>query len=231
MPRLLPLLLSACLASSAQAGERIAWLWDRAALPVWSQQHAAVLVQHVLLAGDQVRTRSRMDTPPLAPGTRVTPVVHVQVSIVDPPRPGAEAHSAILAAMRRAAGLSTSGWVQLDMEARPSQRAFYRALVHDIRAELPPALRLSVTALAWWCSSRDWLDGLAADEVVPMLFRLGRDGGRLRTLWADAPQRLHPRCRGPALGIATPEPLPAAVLARYSRLYVFDRHQWRREEE
>ena len=61
------------------------------------------------------------------------------------------------------------------MEARPSQRETYLRLVKQIRTTLPTDVRLSVTALAWWCRSDAWMDTLAADEVVPMYFRMGRD--------------------------------------------------------
>lgn len=237
LPRPLParLALAGLLAlaslSAAAAPERIAWVWDKARIPPWSQTHAAVLVRHVWLTGDEVRTRGRADRPVLGPATRVTPVVHVEVSTVRPPVIGARARAAILEAMQHAAAHSSSGWVQLDMEARPSKREDWLALVRDIRAGLPPGMRLSVTALAWWCRSGAWLDSLAADEVVPMLFRMGRDGPALRNLWQERPQRLHARCRDGALGTGTPEPLPDIVTSRYQRLYTFDAARWRGSRE
>jgi hypothetical protein len=126
-----------------------------------------------------------------------------------------------------AARASTSGWVQLDLEARPSQRDDYRALVARLRARLPAATRLSVTALAWWCRAPAWLDGLAADEVVPMFFRMGRDNQALRTIVADSPQTLHPLCRAASAGFSRQEPFAAAVVARYRHVYWFDEKGWR----
>ena len=215
----------------AADSERIAWLWDGAGLPVWSAPHAAVLVEHVHLGGAEVRTRPRLAAAALPGGTRITPVIHVEVSTVDPPQPDAAGRDAIVQAVLRWAPRSTSGWIQLDMEARPSQRTFYLELVRTIRQQLPPQVKLSVTALAWWCRSPAWLDSLAADEVVPMAFRMGKDAAALRALWRDTPGRLHPRCRGTALGVATVEPLPAEVTRRYAKLYVFDRRGWRGAQE
>ena len=215
------------LPAGAGAGERIAWLWDGAALPGWSAQHAAVLVEHVHLAGTGVRTRPRLGSASLPEGTRITPVVHVELSTVEPAQPGDVAHDAIVQAVLRWAPRSTSGWVQLDMEARPSQRNFYLALIRTLRQQLPAEVKLSVTALAWWCRSPAWLDRLTADEVVPMVFRMGQDAAAMRSIWSESPQRLHARCRGPALGVASVEPLPAAVSRRYAKLYVFDRRGWR----
>lgn len=208
--------------------EQIAWLWDKSALPGWSQQHAAVLVEHIHLTGDDVRSRPRLDGAPLLTFTRVTPVVHVEVSTVRPPVGIERSRARILKSMHRAADLSTSGWVQLDMEVRPSQRFFYHSLVRDIKADLPPTVQLSVTALAWWCRSPAWIDELAADEVVPMVFRMGKDAESLRRIWSTTPGKLHPRCRHGAVGQAMQEPLSEAASGRYSKIYSFDAKHWRR---
>ena len=105
-----------------------------------------------------------------------------------------------------------SGWVQLDFEARPSQRAFWRAVVESTRAALPPGVRLSVTALASWCHGDRWLAGAPVDEVVPMYFRLGRARPDLeRRSAAGTPE---PLCRQ-AHGLADDEPpWPVALPGR-----------------
>lgn len=201
--------------------ERIAWLWDGVAAPSWSAQHAAVLVSHIHLTGSEVRRRWRHDNPGLGAGARVTPVVHVELSTVRPPLLTDAARRAVVDAVMQASAGSSSGWVQLDMEARPSQRAFYLGLVRELRARLPHGTKLSVTALAWWCRSPHWLDELAADEVVPMVFRMGGDTARIRETWLSEPGRLHPRCRAGAIGTGAAEPLPDSALARYTKQYIF----------
>ena len=40
------------------------------------------------------------------------------------------------------------------------QRKFYRALLSQVREEIPPSLPLSITALASWCICDNWLDDL-----------------------------------------------------------------------
>ena len=211
----------------AQAGaERVAWVWDGAQPPAWASGNAAVVVRHVLLRGDKVLLRPRHSSPGLPANARVTPVVHVQLSGTTPP-PGLDhARDAIVEAMLHAAALSTSGWVQLDLEALASQRASYRALVLEIRGRLPAATRLSVTALAWWCQDARWLDGLAADEVVPMFFRMGHETERMRKILVEKPARLHARC-GKAAGFSMQEPFTAIVAARYGRTYWFDNQRWK----
>jgi len=50
--------------------------------------------------------------------------------------------------------------VQIDFDARRSQRRFYVRLLRDLRRRMPPSLPLSITALASWCAYDDWLSGL-----------------------------------------------------------------------
>jgi hypothetical protein len=214
-------------AGTASAGERLAWLWDKAEAPAWSAAHAAPLELHMLLSGDDIRTRKGRHFA-FDAHTRITPVLHVEVSTVNPPANIESSRAPIVAAMLLAASHSSSGRVQLDMEAKPSQRDFYRSLVRDVRAALPADVALSVTALAWWCRSPAWLDKLAADEVVPMFFRMGKDGPALRELIEHAPQSLHPRCRNASAGFSPQEPFPENVSARYQRTYWFDYHAWKR---
>jgi hypothetical protein len=205
----------------------IAWLWRDAPVPAFSRATIAVVDRHIWLAGDKVLVRPGARPRSLARETRVIPVVHVEIDPLHPP-PGLQAaQDTVLAAMQSAARASTSGWVQLDLEARPSQRADYRDLVHRIRAALPGDVRLSVTALGWWCRAPAWLDGLAADEVVPMFFRMGRDNAALRGIVTAQPQLLHPLCRAGSAGFSRQEAFPPGVAARYRRTFWFDERGWR----
>jgi len=205
----------------------VAWLWRDASVPAWSQTMVAVVDRHIWLAGDKILVRPGARPRRLTAATRVTPVVHVEIDALQPPASLQPAHAAVLEAMRKAARATTSGWVQLDLEARPSQRKDYRALVQDIRDALPRDVRLSVTALGWWCRSPAWLDGLAADEVVPMFFRMGRDNAALREIVASRPQQLHLLCRAGSAGFSRQEPFAPQVTARYRRTYWFDEKGWR----
>lgn len=231
MPSLfLRLVLSALLLCHCAArAQAVAWLWDEALLPPWSTTEAAVLQRHILLTGDAVRTRPRMRQPAMPAATRVTPVLHVEVSTVNPPLDIEASRAIIVHALLDAAAVSTSGWVQLDMEAKPSQREFYRSLVRQLRGALPPQIKLSVTALAWWCRSPAWLDGLAADEVVPMFFRMGRDSATMRDIVEQSPATLHASCRAGSAGFSPQEPFAPQVAARYRKTYWFDRYAWKRD--
>lgn len=207
--------------------DAVAWLWKDASVPAFSRGAVAVVDRHIWLAGDKVLVRPGARPRALVRATRVIPVVHVEIDPLRPPATLRQARPIVLEAMRSAARATTAGWIQLDLEARPSQRVEYRALVQDIRAALPHEIKLSVTALAWWCRSGAWLDGLAADEVVPMFFRMGRDNAPLRDIVARRPGALHPLCRSGSAGFSRQEAFAHDVTARYRRTYWFDETGWK----
>jgi len=115
--------------------------------------------------------------------------------------------------------------LQIDFDARRSQRAFYASLLHQVRRSLPPALPLSITALASWCSSDDWLGGLPIDEAVPMFFRMEPDR---RFAPPSLPQFKirEPLCATSA-GISTRERHPASLAGK--RLYIFPDRGWQQD--
>jgi Protein of unknown function (DUF3142) len=115
--------------------------------------------------------------------------------------------------------------LQIDFDARRSEREFYASLLHDLRRRMPPELPLSMTALASWCSSDDWIGGLPVDEAVPMFFRMEPDR---RYAPADLPQ-FHirePLCMG-SIGISTHE--QRAVSLAGKRVYIFPDRGWRED--
>nr|WP_297531160.1 hypothetical protein [uncultured Roseateles sp.] len=218
----------------------IAWVWDHHAPPsnatAW-----AVTVTQMRLTPDGIEERPRRQGLP-PPGDRpVTPVVHVdplpQLRRLVPAgelydgrgadaspgralneRQQAAIEQRVLAAARR----STSGWVQLDFEAVPSQRDSYHALLKRLRAALPTSTRLSVTLLAWQCRSKAWIDPIVADEVVPMFFRLGVDSARWQRELAAGAAALHPRCRNEAAGFSPQDTPPSDWQRRWPKRYWFN---------
>ncbi|MGM9483960.1 hypothetical protein ACS5PN_22370 [Roseateles sp. NT4] len=193
----------------------IAWVWDHQAPPLQASAWAVTVTQ-IQLDGAGLRERPRARALPPAGDRTVIPVVHVQPAPhrrAEPLNDG-QRRAITERVVRAAAG----GWVQLDFEALPSQRDSYHALVREIRAALPPSTRLSVTVLAWQCRSAAWITPLAADEIVPMFFQLGRDADAwIAQARAGGPQ-LQPRCRqagGFTPSLTPPEGLPATWSRRY----------------
>jgi hypothetical protein len=140
------------------------------------------------------------------------PVVHVEVDPAMPFAGNAEQRDVLRALVVDVTRRSPAPWVQLDFEARVSQRDFWRASVAAIKAALPDEVRLSVTALASWCYGDRWLADVLADEIVPMYFRLGR--ARPDYVRRSAAGPVEPRCAA-AYGVADDESVwPVALPGR-----------------
>ena len=116
--------------------------------------------------------------------------------------------------------------VQIDFDATASERDFYARLLRQLRARLPQDTPLSITALASWCTSGEWVSTLPVDEAVPMLFRLG-----VSTTETAAYFRTHEGFStaicSTSVGVSTDErlhePPPAA------RTYIFSPRPWSAE--
>ena len=111
---------------------------------------------------------------------------------------------------------------QVDFDARLSQRNFYRRLLQEMRARTGDA-RLSITALASWCFYDHWTEGLPVDAVVPMIYRMGRDGDVIRhALYAER-EFPNPICAG-NVGYSADEPL--APVDGPGRVFLFHPRPW-----
>jgi Protein of unknown function (DUF3142) len=113
--------------------------------------------------------------------------------------------------------------VQIDFDARASERKFYSELLATVRRLLPPTTALSITALASWCQGDSWLDQLPIDEAVPMLFRMGIDRTSILNRLATGEQFHSSLCTQSA-GVATDEALPYTPAT--DRVYVFNPSSW-----
>lgn len=115
--------------------------------------------------------------------------------------------------------------LQIDFDATRSQRAFYRSLLEELRAQMPAGLPLSITALASWCSRDRWLGEVPIDEAVPMMFRMEPDRRRGPADAEDFRIR-EPLCEG-AVGVSTTESWPEDLAGR--RVYVFSDNGWQKD--
>ncbi|MDE3195084.1 MAG: hypothetical protein KGN84_01985 [Acidobacteriota bacterium] len=107
--------------------------------------------------------------------------------------------------------------IQIDFDARASERSFYKSLLGELRQST--RLPLGITALASWCNADGWLDSLPISEAVPMFFRMGRNEYRSMRVAA-------PVCRT-SVGLSTDELWPAP---RSARTYIFNPHSWTRAD-
>ena len=111
---------------------------------------------------------------------------------------------------------------QVDMEVRDSQRGALLDVLRGVRAGRPAGTMLSMTALASWCDTERWLAAAPVDEIVPLLFRMGSGGTRLRGRLAAGGDFGEPRCRT-AVGVATDTPM---TIPSGRRVYVFNPRPW-----
>jgi hypothetical protein len=204
---------------------RLAWAWERPEDLRWLPADAGVAWLHsrILLQGEQALVMPRAQPMQVRPETVLVPVVHVDASVRQPPALTAPQRQRIVAQLLRAAAQAPSRVVQLDFEVRLSQSAFLADVVRAARQALPADVALSITALASWCASDTWLQGLPADEIVPMAFRMSRDSAVLRSRLQAQDGRFTAEGCGRAIGSATDEPLAGL---RAPRHYVFSPRPW-----
>ncbi|QSI33902.1 hypothetical protein GNX71_31775 [Variovorax sp. RKNM96] len=204
------------------------WVWDRPQLFSAPPEGMGIAYLHatVRLSGTQSRTTWRQWPLRIAPGITVIPVVHVTLDNLAPSPVDDTQQQAIARALEHAAAHSRSGWVQLDFEARRSQREAYVALLQRLQP-LRANVRLSATALASWCMSDPWLPAGLVDEVVPMYFRMDAESARIRQRLQATGAATVPACRD-AAGLLLGEPWPA--LGGVKRRYVFHTGAWKTED-
>ncbi len=164
---------------------------------------------------------------PAAMGLVRIPVVRIETGpdvVLNEEMAEAVASAAARSAVAGAAAL------QIDFDARRSEREWYREVLTRVRAKIPAGMPLSMTALASWCSYDNvWMQGLPVDEAVPMLFRMEPDRRRAMALGAGDRDEFvirEPLCRG-SVGISTRERWPREMTGK--RVYVFADEGWRRD--
>lgn len=117
--------------------------------------------------------------------------------------------------------------LQIDFDAKVSERNFYAVNLTRLRARMPQEVSLSITALASWCLDDRWLSGQGLDrvidEAVPMLFRMGGEDVSIRARFARGEPLGEPLARS-SCGLSTDEPLPP--LRGVRRYYVFHPGSW-----
>jgi len=204
----------------------VLWAWDRPEdLRFLDPRRVAVasLAGTLRLRADGLEVRAREHPLVVPTGTALVPVVRIETDPMVTTALLAERRIEAAEAILALAGGATTRHVQLDFDATLRERAFYRALLADLRARLPRDATLSITALASWCFGDRWLDDLPVDFAVPMLFRMGPDAEAIRQALAAGRDFRSPLCRHGA-GVALDEPIPRLPPGR--SLYVFAPRPW-----
>ncbi len=204
----------------------VLWAWERPEILDFIDPREvgmAFLARTLHLRGRDLVVRPRLQPLSVPPGTALTAVIRIESDRSEAPAFSPGQRQKTIAAVIPVAGLPNIPSIQIDFEARASERPFLRDLLADLRRHLPAAMPLSMTALASWCLHDDWLAGLPVDEAVPMLFRMGPEGPDVLRHLAAGRDFRPALCRH-SLGVSTDETMPRIPLGR--RAYVFHPKPW-----
>ena len=203
----------------------ILWAWERPEDLSFIDPNTtgvAYLAKTIILKGDLMSVRPRLQPLQLAPGTRVVAVVRIETD----GKQGAFALPKAEQVGKEVAQLADrAAVVQIDYDAIVPERNLYREILKEIRRQLPANTALSMTALASWCAGDDWLGDLPIDEAVPMLFRFGVDQRQFQRRLETGQPFESRMCRN-AAGVSTDEPVTRLPV---DRLYIFNPKPWSKE--
>ena len=208
----------------------VLWAWERPEdlKSIDSNLFAvAFLAQTLVLKNYEVNIDPRHQPLDVSPETKLMAVTRIEsqkntgerAALSDAQRK--KAVDLILRTMR----LRNVSAIQIDFDAASSERDFYRALLHDLRAKLPDNIPLSMTALASFCVGDRWLSDLPVDEAVPMIFRMGADDRTIKHFLSSGEDFREPLCQK-SYGIAVDEPLDMQFKPG-RRVYVFNHRSWK----
>ena len=201
------------------------WAWERPEQLDFIDTErigVAYLAKTIRIRDNDLFVRPRLQPLILPPNTRVVAVVRIET---DRLQSGSLLESRIeqtaneIAEVAKQTGVVA---VQIDFDAKASERSSYRSLVFRVRELLPQSMPLSMTALASWCLGDNWLSDLPVDEVVPMLFRLGVNREQFASRLQSDEEPFSQPCNLSA-GVSTDEKIHPP---KRKRLYIFSPKPW-----
>jgi hypothetical protein len=206
------------------------WAWERPENLQWIDPNkvgVAFLARTLSLKEHTISIYSRRQPLDVPPGTYMMAVVRIESSALHLPEfPDAQVN-AVVKAILAVGGDQSIKSLQIDFDARETERTAYKQILEKLRSALPEHVGLSMTALASWCAGDYWIARLPVDEVVPMYFRMGSIGNN-RQEYLN--YKHHWRCLcDKSIGIATDEEVDRKYKVN-RRVYIFSPHAWVREQ-
>jgi len=215
--------LGSCTKAPPSPSTPILWAWERPEdLRFAPNTEVAVHAAFIEIIGDRFGARGRRH-PLLSAHPPSTAVIHIQIDHREPLAWSPELRARVSGAALSYALAAKTPRVQIDFEVRQSERQILLDVLGDVRRGLPKGVVLSMTAIASWCVTEDWLKDAPVDEIVPMLFRMGESGKTIEKSLAKGRDFSNPRCRT-ALAISTDSPILRAPPGR--RVYLFNPRSW-----
>ena len=205
--------------------DMVLWAWERPEdftfLNANSRIGIAYLAKTLSLKKDTVSVRARFQPLRFPEGTTLMPVVRIESE--NSPDLSAAQRAKVVSEISVLAHQKNISALQIDFDAKQTERDFYRNLILDLRHDWPADVGLSITALASWCISDTWIKDLPVDEAVPMLFRMGADNNQIRARLKSRDDFKLSICRN-SIGISTDEKIDDLPTGR--RVYVFNPRSW-----
>jgi hypothetical protein len=204
----------------------VLWAWERPEnLDFIDPKKVAVafLAQSIELSSDEVMVRPRLQPLKVPEGTRLIAVARLSIDVHNTPTFSIKQSKALAATILKLCSISGVTGIQIDFDAKKSERQFYRSLLIVLRSQLADSISLSMTALASWCLGDPWVADLPVDDAIPMLFRLGPDRSTVLSRLKEGKDFSIPLCRQ-SVGVSLDETFPA--IDRRRRVYVFNPKPW-----
>jgi hypothetical protein len=118
-----------------------------------------------------VVSRPRLQPLRYSPGAAVMAVVRFE-----PDGSGLPPHEGVVREALQAAAIPGVGALQIDFDARLSEREWYRGFLTALRKALPSTLPLTITALASWCGQDAWIRDLPVADALHSTIRTTSTG-------------------------------------------------------
>ena len=198
----------------------VLWAWERPEdLRFLNPEKFAVafLAQTLTLTDHDVRIAHRQQPLKVTPQTQLIAVTRIETEHF--PALSTAQRDEIVQLVLNTLKLKNISALQIDFDAKVSQRGFYRELLTELRAKIPTTMPVSITALASFCLSDPWIKDLPVDEAIPMIFRMGADNNKVKTMLKNGKDFSIPLCQQ-SYGIATDEPL-TMNFDKTRRVYMF----------
>lgn len=195
------------------------WAWEKnEKLDFLDSQKfgVAFLSQTLVLENDDVVFRPRRQPLKVSPETVLIAVTRIETK--SPSLSKSQLNELITLILKTSKQKNVSG-IQIDFDAKVSERKFYRQLLETLRPQIPADFYFSVTALASFCIGDLWIENFPVDEAVPMVFRMGADNDKIKSFLAKGNDFELELCRK-SYGMATDEPLKTSF-EKGRRIFVF----------
>lgn len=222
-------------AQAALIPDKVLWAWQRAEdLSTIDTKKFAVayMACHVLLKGEATLVSWRQQSLKVPEQAVLIPVVRIDCDNRNKAKLNEKQLETVLQVLKRAAAGKRTAELQIDFDAREDERDFYRKLLVETKKSLAPDLPLSITALASWCLFDNWIKDLPVDEMVPMMFSLGRDREKILKYFSEERDFLESGCCK-SLGVSLEDAeinrimIPLAKRRKIPvRIFVFTRSAW-----